>query len=328
MSRSTEVELHGQEADPIGQLVGRWLATKTNSVNTRRAYGRDIVGWLGWCADHDVAPLTAREEHAGMWAIGLANAKASPATIARKLSAVSGWYSWLARNGYADRNPVDGIDRPHVDPDATSTPGLTKDQAQALLEAADVATGPQGKRSAALVAMLLFTGVRVSEALAATMADLGVSRGLRTLTVTRKGGKRQSLVIPGPVSERLDAYLSARGDVEHRPAVPGDVSSGPSKSLFATATGRPMLPDDVRRMLAGLGAKAGFPDVLVARLGPHVMRHGFATLALDAGVPLRDVQDAMGHADPRTTRRYDRSRHNLDRSPGLALASFLAKADA
>lgn len=45
------------------------------------------------------------------------------------------------------------------------------------------------------------------------------------------------------------------------------------------------------------------------------MRHAFATLNLDAGASLRDLQDAMGHSSPRTTRRYDRSRGNLDRSP-------------
>jgi integrase/recombinase XerD len=48
------------------------------------------------------------------------------------------------------------------------------------------------------------------------------------------------------------------------------------------------------------------------------------TLALDAGVSLRDVQDAAGHADPRTTRRYDRARHNLDRAATYAVAAYLA----
>ena len=54
------------------------------------------------------------------------------------------------------------------------------------------------------------------------------------------------------------------------------------------------------------------------------MRHAFVTLALDAGVSLRDVQDAAGHADPRTTRRYDRARHNLDRAATYTVAAYLA----
>jgi integrase/recombinase XerD len=56
------------------------------------------------------------------------------------------------------------------------------------------------------------------------------------------------------------------------------------------------------------------------------MRHAFATLNLDAGASLRDLQDAMGHASPRTTRRYDRSRSNLDRSPGYLLAGYISYA--
>jgi integrase len=54
--------------------------------------------------------------------------------------------------------------------------------------------------------------------------------------------------------------------------------------------------------------------------------HTFATLNLDAGASLRDLQDAMGHASPRATRRYDRSRGNLDRSPGYLLAGYLSHA--
>jgi site-specific recombinase XerD len=320
----TAIELRGKEADPIGTLLTDWLATKSRSVHTRRAYGRDVLGWLAFCSSNGIDPLDARDSHIGIWQIQMDNAKTASATIARKLSAVSGLYGWLVRNGYVARNPVEGVDRPRIDPDATSTPGLTRDQALALLGAADHSSGPQQKRSAALVAILLFTGARVSEAISADVEDLGVSRGHRVITVTRKGGKRQDLVIPAPAVERLDAYLTSRKDIDYRPAVPGESAARPRRPLFATSNGRHMLPDDVRRLLASLGHKANFPDELIKRLGPHVMRHGFATLALDAGVPLRDVQDAMGHADPRTTRRYDRSRENLDRSPGLTLASYLA----
>jgi len=56
------------------------------------------------------------------------------------------------------------------------------------------------------------------------------------------------------------------------------------------------------------------------------MRHAFATLNLDAGASLRDLQDAMGHASPHTTRRYDRNRGNLDLSPGYLLAGYISHA--
>jgi len=83
--------------------------------------------------------------------------------------------------------------------------------------------------------------------------------------------------------------------------------------------GRPLDRYDAARVCRRLGRAAGIGPVY-----PHALRHAFVTLSLDAGAALRDVQDAAGHADPRTTRRYDRSRHNLDRHPTYALAGSLS----
>ncbi len=62
------------------------------------------------------------------------------------------------------------------------------------------------------------------------------------------------------------------------------------------------------------------------RISPHSLRHSFITAALDASVPLRDVQEAASHADPRTTMRYDRGRRSLDRHATYIVATFVAGA--
>ena len=85
-----------------------------------------------------------------------------------------------------------------------------------------------------------------------------------------------------------------------------------------------MRPADVWALMRRIGKAAGLPAELVKAMGAHSMRHSFATLYLDAGGNLVDLQDAMGHKDPRTTRRYDRARGRLDRSPGYLLATYLA----
>jgi integrase/recombinase XerD len=235
---------------------------------------------------------------------------------------------WLVRNGHAARNPAEYLARPEVDRDTSSTPGMTRDQALALLAAADQARGPKRPRTSALVAVLLFTGARVSEITGADIEDLGTDRGHRVLRVTRKGGKRQALGLPAPAAERLDAYLTARDDMDSLPALPGQPGvPRPQRALFATGNGRRMFPADVWQLVRRLGKAAGLPAELVSHLGPHAVRHAFATLYLDAGGSLRDLQDAMGHADPRTTRRYDRARYSLDRSPGYALAGYLAETE-
>jgi integrase/recombinase XerD len=326
--------------DDTARLVLAWLAGK-RSENTRVAYGRDIgilpqarpsraPSWLAWCAAAGVDPVGGvTEDHVAVFARALDAAGLSPASAARKLSAVSGWYAWLARRGYIPATPAADIERPAVDPDASTTPGLTRAQALAVLAAADRARGPQQARTAAIVAVLLLTGARVSEICGADVEDLGTDRGHRVLSVTRKGGRRQALVLPAPAADRIGRYLDSRGDLAAVPAIPGRPGAPrPRRVLFATETGARMLPADVWRLVRRIGKAAGLPAELVASLGPHAMRHSFATLYLDSGGSLRDLQDAMGHADPRTTRRYDRARFALDRSPGYALAAYLTTREA
>jgi len=329
------------------QLVRRWLVTR-RSPHTRFAYGLDIgvrfprpgankdsvpepgesraPDWLTFCATLGLDPLGVRQEHIALWARAIEATGLAPATVARKLSTVSSWYRWLVENEHLDANPIRKLPRPEVDPDTSKTPGLTKDQAMRMLATADAADWPQAARNATLTSLLLFTGARVSEACGATLADLGMDRGHRVLWVTRKGNKRQPLVLPAPVLARLDAYLAGRDDLERLPAIIG--TAGKDRPLIATATGNPMRPADMWALMRRLGKATGLPPELVSHMGPHSMRHSFATLALDAGGNLVDLQDAMGHKDPRTTRRYDRARGRLDRSPGYLLATYLAEGDA
>jgi integrase/recombinase XerD len=312
------------ETDGLRALVLDWLATK-RSVHTRRAYGSDLAEWLSWCDASGAGPLAATETLIAGWARRMEAQSLAASTVARRLSCVSSWYTWLVRNGHATVNPVAYLARPDVDRDVSTTPGLTREQVLALIAAADQAPGPQRARTSALIAVLLLTGARVSEVTGADVEDLGTDRGHRVLWVTRKGGRRQALGVPAPAVERLDAYLASRGELAGLHAVPGRTGAArPRRALLATQSGSRLFPADVWHLIRRLGRSAGLPEDLVTHLGPHALRHSFATLYLDAGGSLRDLQDAMGHADPRTTRRYDRARYSLDRSPGYVLASYLA----
>ena len=151
-----------------------------------------------------------------MWARALEAAGASAPTVARRLAAVSSWYRWMVRGGRVEVNPAVNLPRPRVDPDTPKTPGLDKGQAVAILAAADRAKGPQATRNAAVIAVYLYTGIRVSELIGADLADLGVDRGHRVLWVTRKGGKRQPVALPPPAVTRIDAYLTSRADMNTR----------------------------------------------------------------------------------------------------------------
>ena len=104
---AAELALQDEE-DPEGALVVAWLATK-RSPHTRAAYLRDLAQWAGWLAGHGVGLLGADETAAAMWARHLEAAGVKDSTAARKLTAVSSFYSWCARRGHVVANPVAGL---------------------------------------------------------------------------------------------------------------------------------------------------------------------------------------------------------------------------
>ena len=101
----------------------------------------------------------------------------------------------------------------------------------------------------------------------------------------------------------------------------GERIEGP---IFLAADGQRQDRHGAARIVRRTARKAR----IAKNVGPHTLRHAFITAALDAGVPLRDVQEAASHADPRTTMRYDRARTSLDRHAQLPyiVAAYVAGA--
>ena len=99
----------------------------------------------------------------------------------------------------------------------------------------------------------------------------------------------------------------------------GERVSGP---LLLGRNGQRLNRQAATRIVVRLAKRAGVNK----HISPHSLRHSFIAAALDAGVPLRDVQIAARHADPRTTTRYDRARNNLDRHASYIVTAFIAGA--
>jgi integrase/recombinase XerD len=269
------------------------------SAATREAYARDLRVWGDFLASLVVEVLAAHRVHVDAFTRQAEQDGAAPATVARRLSALSGFYAYALDEGLIARSPVARVRRPHVSEESPRL-GVDRDEMRALL-AAGQASGP---RDYALTCLLGLSGLRVSEALTADVVDVERARGHRTLRLRRKGGKRQTVALAPRTAAALDTMLADR-------------SHGP---LFITRSGRRVDRHAALKVVRRLARTAGIEHAV----SPHGLRHGFVTLALDAGVPLRDVQDAAGHADPRTTRRYDRGRHSLDRAATFAVAAFVA----
>ncbi|MEV6369739.1 tyrosine-type recombinase/integrase [Micromonospora musae] len=300
------------------EFTEAWLHNRRLSAHTREAYRRDIAGWLGWCTERELNPLRASFLHVNEYARDLENTRnartgrpLTPASVARKLSALSSWYDFLAKLRAVDANPVAGADRPRVDRDHSATVGLTPEEVDALLAAAEAETGPTASRNRAAVALLADLGLRVGELVSLDVTDLGAERGHRSVRFTGKGGRQRRRALTPGTSYAVDDYLAQRAAAT---GVPVTELTGP---LLVTGSGGRLDRHAVFRLVRRLARAAGIPAW--AKLSPHSLRHAFATTARAEGVPLEDVQDAMGHADPRTTRRYDRDRHNLDRDPAYVI---------
>ena len=293
--------LPARDDDPVRRLVAAWLLGYASPA-TRRAYAADMTGWLAFCDGLGTSPLEARRVHADAWARSLQAAGAAPRTVARRLAAVSSWYQYLAGEGLRTGSPLQHARRPRI-PDRGETPGLTRSELRRLLAAA---RQDGSKRSIALLELLAHTGLRIDEALSRDVTHLAWDRGHRILRLARKGGRGDRTVLTAPVTRALEAYLADR-------------TTGP---LFTTRTGHRMGQPEAWKMIRRLAARAALE--IAGQISPHSLRVAFITGAREAGVPLEDVQDAAGHADPRTTRRYDRGRHSLDRHATYTLTTWLA----
>jgi integrase/recombinase XerD len=269
------------------------------SMSTRRAYSGDLRAWGGYLASVGVDPLRALRVHVDAFVRQAEERGAAPATLARRLSALAGFYEYAMDAGVIDRSPVSRVRRPRVS-DQSPQLGLDRNGVRSLLTAAE----RSGDRDHVLICLLALNGLRVSETLAADIADLATERGHRTLSLRRKGGRRQRLALAPRTTHAVERLVAGR-------------EAGP---IFITRSGRRLDRHAAAKTVGRLARVAGID----APVAPHALRHSFVTLALDAGVPLRDVQDAAGHADPRTTRRYDRGRHSLDRAATYRLASYLS----
>ncbi|MCP5029380.1 MAG: tyrosine-type recombinase/integrase [Actinomycetia bacterium] len=163
-----------------------------------------------------------------------------------------------------------------------------------------------GPMEHALFCLLGLLGLRVGEATGLDIVDLHHHDGHRTVHLIGKGAKPAIVPLPPRVARACDEATGERVE-------------GP---LLLSRSGRRMDRHAATRIVGRITKTAG----VAHHISPHSLRHAFITNALDAGVPLRDVQIAARHADPRTTTRYDRNRNQLDRHASSIVTAYVAGA--
>jgi site-specific recombinase XerD len=285
-----------------------WLANITNP-KTRRAYKIDVGEFMAFGGLHGPSELRSiTRAHVIAWRKDLE--KRQLAAARRKLSALSALFDYLCERNAVAGNPVDGVKRPAANGNEGSTPALGDAQARKLLEAPPADT-LKGIRDRAILATLLYHGMRREELCRLRVRDIQDRQGVKHFRVKGKRDKIRFIPVHAAAQRLVEEYLAMAGHA--------DDSSGPVfRPVTNNRTGeldRPLDPGSIyTNIVQKYGLKTGLRTE-GSKLRVHSLRATAATNALTHEADIAKVQEWLGHANVSTTRLYDRRKTRPEDSP-------------
>lgn len=276
-----------------------WLDYLTHerraSPRTVEAYGAGVQSYIGFLERHRAETLsldamggvTPAEIRAYLAFRRSGDHPLSPRSLSQALSAVRSFHGWLDRRLDVGNAALALVRGPRVKPGVPRP--VSEDQARGLIE--DASTDPdsddwEAARDEALLTLLYGCGLRISEALSLTCAEVPLGE---TVRVTGKGSKVRLVPVLPAVREAMTAYLAVQ---------PFVLKS--DEPLFRARRGGPFSPRHAQALMQKLRGRLGLPDSAT----PHALRHSFATHLLGGGADLRSIQELLGHASLSTTQKY------------------------
>ncbi|WP_108462560.1 tyrosine recombinase XerC [Devosia naphthalenivorans] len=279
----------------IRNQIGAWqrelLSVRRLADKTLEAYSRDLDQFLQFLAGHTGGPVTLgtlRELRGGDIRAFMAqrrNESLGSRSLARVLSALKSFFRFMEREGVVATEALNVIRTPKL---PKSLPkALTVPEARgAISTTAEMEERPWvAARDMAVLSLCYGAGLRISEALALTQADLESA----VIRVTGKGGKVRMVPLIPAVRKSIDLYLEL---------CPFELAS--EEPLFRGVQGGVLSPRLIQLRVAQLRGALGLPPSAT----PHALRHSFATHLLSAGGDLRAIQELLGHASLSTTQIY------------------------
>jgi len=268
------------QADVAG-MVDRWLS-RYRSPNTRQAYRRDLDVFTSWIAARGTELLAADRLDVTRFRDELTDAAASTATVNRRLSSLSAFFTYAQDAGLCAANPVTSTTR--VEHDATSNTAQLDAQECLIVWKAALATGA---KAATIVGLLLYDGLKLHEMLAADLVDTSTT-GTRSHIEIERHGRRQRITLHAATTAAVRTYARGRSD--------GPMLLGDSPSRTPTRLTRYGAHFVIRQV--GERARLGRP------LTANQLRSSYIANAYASGVHIDDIQLRAGHVDNRATSRH------------------------
>jgi len=280
----------------LTDALARWLAQEralnAAAENTLKAYQADVLGFLAFMTGHHggtqglgpVSRLTVRDMRA--WMAHERGRGVAARSLARSLSAVKSFYRWLAEREGFEPTAVLSTRAPKFQRKLPRP--LEADAASAMIDTVGYQSMEPwiAARDSAVITLLYGCGLRISEALSLTAADVPLTEVMR---ITGKGGKERIVPVIDAARDAVDAYLQLCPY-----ALEADMP------IFRAVRGGVLSPRAIQKVMAQARMQLGLP----ASATPHAMRHSFATHLLAAGGDLRAIQELLGHASLSTTQAY------------------------
>ncbi|MBI5947897.1 MAG: tyrosine recombinase XerD [Chloroflexi bacterium] len=281
--------------DCIAQFLNFLAVEKNASGNTIAAYRNDLAQFQAFLTSTDGvagAPVLTAVKGPAVVAFteDLRARQYKDATVARKVAAVKSFFGFLSAEGMVDQDPTEQLKSPQVG--KTLPRALSTREVDELLEQPSRRNTPESRRDKCMLELLYATGLRVTELVSLNLSDVALESDPVTVRCVGKGDRERILPLHQRPVDELRQYI-----FHVRPRL---VRNRKESALFVNRRGERLTRQGFWLILKNYAREAKLDKAIT----PHTLRHTFATHMLSGGMPLRNVQDALGHASISTTQIY------------------------
>lgn len=289
-NRLSRPEIRANMRQSLDEFLDFLAVEKGASANTIAAYKNDLQQLADFIGSNGSDWAALGRSSIQDFILDLKQRGYTETSVARKVAAVRSFFAFLAAEGTVPTNPTEGLSSPRVG--KTLPKAITPNEVDELLEQPSRRATPEAKRDRAMLEILYATGMRVTELVSLDVENLNLDPRSPYVRCLGKGAKERTIPIHDQATEALVGYLE-----EARPVL---VRNRNESALFLNRRGERLTRQGFWLILKGYAKSAN----LSADVTPHTLRHSFATHMLRGGMPLRNVQEMLGHANISTTQVY------------------------